>query len=132
MYDCFFAGTQSNVQPIIPYVTDTYMDEAEQVEESIALCTLKQYPNKIEHTIQWARDIFEKVRHFHAAVWTASLPMVSLYQVVSLPWCILPYKYRGMLFKLMKLFDVMGSRNSRKTRRRWPSTCWTEACSCKS
>jgi ubiquitin-activating enzyme E1 len=53
-------GLQSNVQPIIPGVTESYNDEPEQAEESIALCTLKQYPNKIEHTIQWARDIFEK------------------------------------------------------------------------
>jgi ubiquitin-activating enzyme E1 len=53
-------GLKSNVQPVIPGVTESYNDEPEQSEESIALCTLKQYPNKIEHTIQWARDIFEK------------------------------------------------------------------------
>ena len=29
------------------------------VEEKIPLCTLKNYPYKIEHTIQWARDAFE-------------------------------------------------------------------------
>lgn len=28
-------------------------------EKQIPLCTLKNYPYKIEHTIQWARDNFE-------------------------------------------------------------------------
>ena len=53
-------GVMSNVQPIVPHATESYSDEKDEVETSIPLCTLKQYPNKIEHTIQWARDIFEK------------------------------------------------------------------------
>lgn len=28
-------------------------------EETIPLCTLKNFPYQIEHTIQWARDYFE-------------------------------------------------------------------------
>lgn len=28
-------------------------------EKSIPICTLKNFPNAIEHTIQWARDAFE-------------------------------------------------------------------------
>lgn len=28
-------------------------------EKSIPLCTLKSFPYKIEHTLQWARDLFE-------------------------------------------------------------------------
>ncbi len=28
-------------------------------DHSIPICTLKNFPNKIEHTIQWARDTFE-------------------------------------------------------------------------
>lgn len=28
-------------------------------EKSIPICTLKNFPNAIEHTLQWARDMFE-------------------------------------------------------------------------
>ena len=28
-------------------------------EKSIPICTLKNFPNQIEHTLQWARDTFE-------------------------------------------------------------------------
>lgn len=30
-------------------------------ERSFPICTLKNFPNDIEHTLQWARDIFEGV-----------------------------------------------------------------------
>ena len=30
-------------------------------EKDIPICTLKNFPNAIEHTIQWARDEFEGV-----------------------------------------------------------------------
>ena len=29
------------------------------IEKSIPMCTLKNFPYKIEHTIQWSRDLFE-------------------------------------------------------------------------
>lgn len=29
------------------------------IEVGIPMCTLKNYPYKIEHTIQWSRDLFE-------------------------------------------------------------------------
>lgn len=28
-------------------------------EKDIPICTLKNFPNEIQHTIQWARDLFE-------------------------------------------------------------------------
>ena len=34
-------------------------DSVDPPEESIPLCTLRNFPNQIEHTIQWARDKFE-------------------------------------------------------------------------
>jgi ubiquitin-activating enzyme E1 len=53
-------GVKANVQPIIPHLTQCYNDVDDAPPKSIAVCTLKQFPYKVEHTIQWARDHFSK------------------------------------------------------------------------
>ncbi|KAG0223004.1 putative ubiquitin activating enzyme [Mortierella sp. GBAus27b] len=52
-------GTKGNVQVVIPDLTESYSSSQDPPETSIPLCTLKNFPNAIEHTIQWARDAFE-------------------------------------------------------------------------
>jgi ubiquitin-activating enzyme E1 len=52
-------GTKCHSQVIIPHSTISYSDIIDPPEESIPLCTLKNFPYQIEHTIQWARDYFE-------------------------------------------------------------------------
>ncbi|KAF9387292.1 SPS-sensor component ptr3 [Podila verticillata] len=52
-------GTKGNVQVVVPFVTESYSSSQDPPETSIPLCTLKNFPNAIEHTIQWARDAFE-------------------------------------------------------------------------
>lgn len=53
-------GTKGNTQVVVPFVTESYGEGvADQPEEGIPVCTLKSFPHKIEHTIQWARDQFE-------------------------------------------------------------------------
>ena len=52
-------GTKCNSQIIIPHLTQSYGETSDPPEESIPLCTLKNFPYQIEHTIQWARDYFE-------------------------------------------------------------------------
>ena len=32
------------------------MDQQDPPEKSIPICTIKNFPNAIEHTIQWARE----------------------------------------------------------------------------
>jgi ubiquitin-activating enzyme E1 len=54
-------GTKCNTQVVVPYKTQSYGDSQDPAEESIPLCTLKNFPYQIEHTIQWARDYFEGV-----------------------------------------------------------------------
>ncbi|EAS04669.2 ubiquitin-activating enzyme E1 (macronuclear) [Tetrahymena thermophila SB210] len=54
-------GTKCNSQIVIPKLTQSYGDSADPPEESIPLCTLKNFPHQIEHTIQWARDYFEGI-----------------------------------------------------------------------
>lgn len=51
-------GTKCHSQIIIPHATISYTDIIDPPEESIPLCTLKNFPYQIEHTIQWARDYF--------------------------------------------------------------------------
>lgn len=46
-------------QVVIPYLTESYSSSQDPPEKSIPICTLKNFPNQIEHTLQWARDMFE-------------------------------------------------------------------------
>jgi len=52
-------GTKGNTQVVIPFMTESYSSSRDPPEKSIPICTLKNFPNAIEHTIQWARDLFE-------------------------------------------------------------------------
>jgi len=52
-------GTKGNTQVIIPHVTESYSSSRDPPEKSIPICTLKNFPNQIEHCIQWSRDLFE-------------------------------------------------------------------------
>ncbi|PIK48009.1 ubiquitin-like modifier-activating enzyme 1 Y-like protein [Apostichopus japonicus] len=52
-------GTKGNVQVVLPFLTESYSSSQDPPEKSIPICTLKNFPNAIEHTIQWARDEFE-------------------------------------------------------------------------
>jgi len=52
-------GTKGNVQVVLPYLSESYSQSHDPPEKSIPICTLKNFPNLIEHTLQWARDEFE-------------------------------------------------------------------------
>merc|ERR1719502_1452703 len=52
-------GAKGNVQVVVPQMTESYGSSRDPPEKSIPVCTLKNFPNAIEHTIQWARDSFE-------------------------------------------------------------------------
>jgi ubiquitin-activating enzyme E1 len=54
-------GTKGNVQVVKPFLTESYSSTQDPPEKSIPICTLKNFPNAIEHTLQWARDMFEGV-----------------------------------------------------------------------
>jgi ubiquitin-activating enzyme E1 len=59
MVDSGTLGTKGNTQVVAPFLTESYGSQTDPPEASIPICTLKHFPNKIEHTIQWARDLFE-------------------------------------------------------------------------
>ncbi|XP_060948881.1 ubiquitin-like modifier-activating enzyme 1 [Limanda limanda] len=52
-------GNKGNVQVVIPFLTESYSSSQDPPEKSIPICTLKNFPNAIEHTLQWAREEFE-------------------------------------------------------------------------
>jgi len=52
-------GTKGNTQVVVPFLTESYSSSQDPPEKSIPICTLKNFPNAIEHTLQWARDMFE-------------------------------------------------------------------------
>ncbi|KAI9893132.1 MAG: E1 ubiquitin-activating protein [Vezdaea aestivalis] len=52
-------GTKGNTQVILPNITESYSSSQDPPEQSFPMCTLRSFPNRIEHTIAWARDLFE-------------------------------------------------------------------------
>jgi len=54
-------GTKGNTMPIIPFLTETYSN-TNDIEDTkqFPICTIKNFPNQIQHTIHWARDYFER------------------------------------------------------------------------
>lgn len=52
-------GTKGNVQAIVPHLTESYGSSQDPPEKSIPICTIKNFPNAIEHTIQWAKELFQ-------------------------------------------------------------------------
>ncbi|KAI0593629.1 hypothetical protein F4775DRAFT_577220 [Biscogniauxia sp. FL1348] len=52
-------GTKGNTQVVLPRLTESYSSSQDPPEVSFPMCTLRSFPNKIEHTIAWARELFE-------------------------------------------------------------------------
>jgi ubiquitin-activating enzyme E1 len=53
-------GSSGNVQVVIPHLTETYGSTTDPDDDAkIPICTIKSFPYKPEHTIQWARELFE-------------------------------------------------------------------------
>lgn len=51
-------GTKASVQVVVPFLTESYSSTNDPPDASIPMCTLRNFPNMIEHTIEWARDNF--------------------------------------------------------------------------
>ncbi|KAF2149040.1 putative poly(A)+ RNA transport protein [Myriangium duriaei CBS 260.36] len=51
-------GTKGNSQVVLPRLTESYSSSQDPPEQSFPMCTLRSFPNKIEHTIAWAKDLF--------------------------------------------------------------------------
>ncbi|VDM48277.1 unnamed protein product, partial [Toxocara canis] len=52
-------GSKGNTQVIYPFLTESYSSSSDPPEKDFPQCTVKNFPNDIPHTIQWARELFE-------------------------------------------------------------------------
>lgn len=51
-------GTKGNVQVVLPHLTESYSSSQDPPEKSHPSCTIKNFPNQIEHTIAVRRRRF--------------------------------------------------------------------------
>ena len=54
-------GSKCNTQTIIPKKTATYSEIIDVDDTSIPMCTIRNFPNKIEHCIEWGLELFENI-----------------------------------------------------------------------
>ncbi|KAL0978741.1 hypothetical protein UPYG_G00174550 [Umbra pygmaea] len=52
-------GSKGHTLVVVPHLTESYGPAKTGSGNAIPLCTLKNFPHRIEHTLQWARDRFE-------------------------------------------------------------------------
>ncbi|XP_037535723.1 ubiquitin-like modifier-activating enzyme 1 [Nematolebias whitei] len=52
-------GCKGHTLVVVPHLTESYGPAKSSSGNDIPLCTLKNFPHRIEHTLQWARDQFE-------------------------------------------------------------------------
>eukprot|EP01130_Rhizamoeba_saxonica_P006439 TRINITY_DN2563_c0_g4_i1.p1 TRINITY_DN2563_c0_g4~~TRINITY_DN2563_c0_g4_i1.p1 ORF type:complete len:1041 (+),score=296.06 TRINITY_DN2563_c0_g4_i1:205-3327(+) len=68
MIDSGTEGPKGNIQVIVPNITESYGASPDPPETHVPLCTLHTFPNKIEHCIQWSREIFEDIYYDQPSV----------------------------------------------------------------
>ncbi|GAO13184.1 hypothetical protein UVI_02025380 [Ustilaginoidea virens] len=49
-------GTKGNTQVVLPHLTESYSSSQDPPEKEFPMCTIRSFPNRIEHTIAWAKD----------------------------------------------------------------------------
>jgi len=59
LIDAGTLGPKGNMQVVVPHKSESYGSSSDPPEPAIPVCTLKNFPYEISHTIQWARDIFD-------------------------------------------------------------------------
>ena len=51
-------GTKGNIQVVLPNVTESYGSSQDPPEKTVPICTLHNFPNAIEHTLQVTTDLY--------------------------------------------------------------------------
>ncbi|KAF5388441.1 hypothetical protein D9615_000146 [Tricholomella constricta] len=54
-------GTKGNTQVVVPNLTESYASSQDPPEKETPSCTVKSFPNAINHTIEWSRKQFENL-----------------------------------------------------------------------
>jgi len=60
MFDGGTCGMKGSCTASVPHLTENYAasKDPDLVQQEIPLCTLKNFPSEIEHTLQWAKEFF--------------------------------------------------------------------------
>ncbi|OAQ87526.1 ubiquitin-activating enzyme E1 1 [Purpureocillium lilacinum] len=54
-------GTKGNTQVVLPHLTESYSSSQDPPEKEFPMCTIRSFPNRIEHTIAWSKEyMFER------------------------------------------------------------------------
>eukprot|EP00934_Nitzschia_sp_Nitz4_P004540 Nitzschia sp. Nitz4//scaffold166_size90379//17632//20571//NITZ4_005049-RA/size90379-processed-gene-0.40-mRNA-1//1//CDS//3329538172//4530//frame0 len=59
LVDAGTLGSKGNVQVVVPMQSESYASSADPPEPAIPVCTVKNFPYAISHTIQWGRNLFD-------------------------------------------------------------------------
>jgi ubiquitin-activating enzyme E1 len=54
-------GTKGNTQVVVPHLTESYGSSQDPPEKETPSCTVKNFPNAIQHTIEWSRQEFDNL-----------------------------------------------------------------------
>ncbi|RDB23272.1 Ubiquitin-activating enzyme E1 1 [Hypsizygus marmoreus] len=54
-------GTKGNTQVVVPDLTESYASSQDPPEKETPSCTIKNFPNAINHTIEWSRTQFDNL-----------------------------------------------------------------------
>ncbi|OIR58837.1 MAG: ubiquitin activating enzyme E1 [Amphiamblys sp. WSBS2006] len=52
-------GAKGNTQAILPFATESYSSSRDPEEKTIPVCTIRNFPNSIEHVIEWSMSVFQ-------------------------------------------------------------------------
>ena len=61
MIDCGTQGTDCSVQPVVPNITTNYSSTDDGTKETFPMCTVKNFPYRPEHLVQWGKSIFKRL-----------------------------------------------------------------------
>ena len=86
LVDAGTLGPKGNVQVVVPFQSESYSSSVDPPDEAIPVCTLKNFPYAISHTIQWGRDLFDgyfRSRPAEATKFVSSLNKSNLRDLVA-------------------------------------------------
>lgn len=66
-------GSKGHTLVVVPHMTDSYGPDTSSASEAFPLCTLKNFPNRIEHTLQVQPGRKLDLFKFPDRVWTLLL-----------------------------------------------------------
>jgi ubiquitin-activating enzyme E1 len=110
LIDSGTTGGKGNIQVVIPYLSESYGSSKDPDDKvGIPICTIKSFPFKQAHTIQWARELFEtefnelpsKIQKYTKE----SLSLTTPAEIASMNKLL--YKYRDFTISTEGFFTVL-------------------------